>query len=188
MRVKQLLTAEDVWQMPEPPDGRYELVDGELVKVPGVGALHALIGGLVYELLRDAVRARDLGLVFGDSTAYIVRRDPDRLRIPDVSFIAWERVPDAGVPEGFWEVAPDLAVEIVSPHERVADTLARVEDYLTAGTRLVWVLWPGRQGVTVRAPGVLPRELGPEDELDGGDVLLGFRVRVAALFAVRRRR
>lgn len=188
MSVKQLLTAEDVWEMPEVPGKQFELVDGELVEVPGVGALHGLIAALIYKLLDTFVLGRDLGLVFGDNTSYILRRGPDRVRIPDVSFISWDRVPEGGVPEGYWPVAPDLAVEIVSPGDRADDVHDKVREYLEAGTRLVWILWPKHRAVTVREPGGVIRELGPDDELDGGDVLPGFRAHVGELFAVRRRR
>ena len=188
MTVKQLLTAEDVWALPERPGVRYELADGELIEVPGAGLLHNLLVGLLYRLLDDFVRREDLGLVFTDGTAYVLRRGPDLVRIPDVSFVAWERLPAGDVPEGFGPFAPDLAVEVVSPGDRAEDVRRKVREYLAAGTRRVWVLWPREPSVTVHESGGVLRELGPDDELDGGDVVPGFRVRVAELFAVRRQR
>ncbi|MDP9374478.1 MAG: Uma2 family endonuclease [Chloroflexota bacterium] len=188
MGVKQLVTAEELWAMPEKPGVRYELVEGELVEVPTAGALHNLIVGLVYKLIDAFVLQRDLGLTFSDGTGYVLHHGPDLLRIPDVSFVSWGRVPEEGVPEGFWPVAPDSAVEVVSPNDRADEVHDKVREYLAAGTRLVWVLWPKRRSVTAHAPDGVARELGPDDELDGGDVLPGFRVRVAALFEVRRRR
>ncbi len=188
MTVKQLVTAEELWEMPEKPGVRYELVEGALVEAPGAGALHNLIVGLLYKLIDTFVTERDLGLAFSDNTSYILRRHPDLLRIPDVSFVSWERIPEEGVPEGYWPFAPDLAVEVVSPNDRAEDVRDKVREYLAAGTRLVWVLWPKHQSVTVHSPGGASRDLGPEAELDGGDVLPGFRAPVAELFAVRRRR
>lgn len=185
---KQLLTAEDLWEMPEAFGKRFELVDGELVEMPGTGALHNLIVGVFYQLLSSYVDEHDLGLVFSDGTSYIMRRNPDLLRIPDVSFLSWGSVPEEGAPEGYWTVAPDLAVEIVSPNDRADDVHDKVLEYLDSGVRLVLVLWPKSRTVTVYVPGIAARELGTDDEFDGGEVLPGFRVRVAELFAVRRSR
>ena len=86
--------------------------------MPGAGALHNSIAALVYELLRGFVRAHDPGLAFTDGVGYVLARAPDQVRIPDASFVSWERVPVEGVPEGFWPLAPDLAVEVVSPNDR----------------------------------------------------------------------
>lgn len=172
--------------MPEVPGKWFELVNGELVEVPGAGALHNLIAALIYEMVRDFVRERGLGLVFTDGLGYILARRPDRVRIPDVSFVARSGIPATGVPEGFWHGAPDLAVEVMSPGERAAGLQEKVDDYLAAGTRLVWVVRPRERVVTVHIAGAAVRELREGDELDGGDVLPGFRVRVADLFAVAR--
>ncbi len=183
MSVKQLLTAEELWAMPEAPGKRYELVRGELVEVPPAGALHGLIAGLIYRLLA-AFDEQGLGYAFPDGVGYIIRRDPDVVRIPDASFVSRGRIPAGGVPKGFWPFAPDLAVEIVSPGDTATELRAKVREYLDAGTRLVWVAWPDERAVTVYGPAGEVRELGPDDALDGADVLPGFRVRVAELFRV----
>jgi Uma2 family endonuclease len=188
MSVKQRVTAEELWDMPEVPGKRCELVDGELVEVPGAGALHAMIVFALARLLEDFARQHELGLVLPDGLAYVLRRGPDQVRIPDVSFIAWEHVPDEGIPEGFWEGPPTLAVEVVSPNDRADDTHDRVQDYLEAGTRQVWVLWPRRRSISVYSPGADTCELGPDAVLNGGDMLPGFTVRVGDLFEVPRRR
>src|SRR5919199_1785111 len=94
---QRLMTAEELWALPERPGVRYELVEGEPVEVPGAGALHNLIAALVYRLLYDFVSGRDLGLVFTDGLAYVLGRDPDRIRIPDVSFVSRERIPAGGI-------------------------------------------------------------------------------------------
>lgn len=187
MSVKQLVTAEDLRELPARDDIRYELIDGELTEVPGATALHGLIAAMVYELIQSFARKHDLGLVFPDGTAYVLSRDPDQVRIPDVSFIAWDQVPTAGVPDRFWEGAPTLAVEVISSSDRAADIHRKMRDYLDAGTQVVWLLWPQQTSVTVCDSGG-QCELDADDELDGGDVLPGFRARVGDLFAVRRRR
>ena len=184
MAVKQLLTAEQLWDMPETPGKRFELVRGELVEVPGAGAQHGLIAGKFYRLLFSFVGTMDLGLVYGDGVGYIIGRDPDVVRIPDASFVSRGRIPESGVPKGYWPFAPDLAVEVVSPGDTATELRAKVREYLEGGARLVLVLWPDDRAVTAYPAGGDPRELGPDDELDGGEVLPGFRVRVADLFEI----
>ncbi len=181
MTVKQRLTAEELWTMPEVPGKRFELVEGELIEMPGTGALHGFIVKSILLLLDAYVKRQRLGIVLGDGISYILSRDPDIVRIPDVSFVCRSRIPDGGPPEGYWPFSPDLAVEIVSPNDRFSDVQAKVREYLAAGTRLVWVVWPeGRSVIVHRADCVV--ELGPEDVLSGADVLPGFEVQVGQLF------
>jgi Uma2 family endonuclease len=187
MSVKQLMTAEDVLEMPEKPGFTFELIDGELREVPGAGALHNLVALMILKLVQGFVEQRDLGIVFSDGLGFVLRRDPDQLRIPDVSFVAWDQVPDDGIPEGFWEGAPVLAVEVISPHDRASDIHDRVRDYLDAGTRVVWVFWPRQTSVTVYDRDG-QRELGADHQLGGGDALPGFTARVGDLFEIPRRR
>ena len=182
------ITADELWQMPEAPGKRFELADGELVELPGAGGLHNLIVGVVYGLLRSFVLQGRLGPVFSDGAGYLLRRDPDLLRIPDISFVSWDRLPGGRVPEGYMPAAPDLAVEVVSPNDRAADVHDKVREYLDAGCRMVLVLWPGSRSATVHEQGGLVRDLGPEAELNGGGVLPGFRVRVGELFEVQESR
>jgi len=73
---------------------------------------------------------------------YRLARNPDTVRAPDVSFVSRERIPADGVPEGFWNIAPDLAVEVISPSEQPDDVQDNVIDYLAVGTRIVWVIYP----------------------------------------------
>jgi Uma2 family endonuclease len=186
MGAGRLLTAEEFWALPDVPGKRFELVRGEPVEVPAAGGKQGLIvGGLCY-LLDAFVSPRRLGYVFGDGVGYILARDPDLVRIPNASFVARERVPADGIPEGFWPFAPDLAVEIVSPTDRAEELQGKVREYLAAGARLVWVIWPRLRLVTVHEADGGYRQLGPDDELDGGDLLPGFRVRVADLLQVGR--
>ena len=184
MSVKTVMTADDLWAMPEEFGKRFELVRGELVEVPGAGVVHGLIVKLVVRLLDLLVEPRRLGFVLGDGVGFVVLHDPDVVRIPDVAFVSRERVPTDGVPAGFFPTAPDLAVEVVSPTDQPAKVHAKVLEYLQGGTRLVWVLWPEERRATVYfADGVI-RDLGPDQDIDGGDVLPGFRVRVGDLFAI----
>jgi Uma2 family endonuclease len=186
MGLRQIITAEQLWEMPDVPGKRLELVEGLVVEVPGAGALQSMITTSLLRRLAQFVEERDLGLVFPDGLCYVLRRDPDHVRIPDGSFIAWDRVLEGEIEDAFWEGAPTLAVEVVAPNDRADDIYDRVQDYLAAGSAQVWVLWPRHSSVTVyRADGGI-RNLGPDALLDGADNLPGFSVRVGDLFEVRR--
>jgi Uma2 family endonuclease len=184
MAVTQLVTAEQFWDMPDIPGKQRELVRGEVIEMPTPGAIHNVIANLLQYLLRVFATERRLGLVFGDNMGYLLNRGPDTVRVPDVSFIAWEHVPDSGIPEGAWLMPPDLAVEVVSPTDQPADVQNKARDYIESGVRLVWVVWPKRQAVSVYTREAATYELGPDAELDGGDVLPGFHVRVGDLFEI----
>jgi Uma2 family endonuclease len=121
-------------------------------------------------------------MVCVDGAAYILRRDPDLVRVPDISFVARDHIPEDGLRLVFWPFAPDLAIEIVSPNDRPGEVQTKVGEYLAAGSRAVWVMWPERRALTVHWPDGGSIELGPDDEIGGGDVLPGFRVKVGALF------
>jgi Uma2 family endonuclease len=189
MSVKQLVTAEELWNMPDPPGKRLELVDGEVVEVSPTTMLHGVIVTTLARLIDDCVQSRNLGFVGTGDVGFVLRRDPDLVRAPDVSFVAWESVPESGLPErGFWEGPPTLAIEVVSPDDRATDIHAKVQQFLEAGTRLVWIAWPDQRSVTVYDATGGVRELGSEARLDGGDVLPGFTTTVGDLFDVGRRR
>lgn len=189
MSVKPLITAEELWTMPEPSGGRRELVDGEIVEMSPATLLHGVIVTTASRLIDDFVRQHDLGIVAAGDVGFVLRRDPDLVRAPDVAFVAWDRVPESGLPDrGFWEGPPTLAVEVVSPDDRAAEIHAKVRDYLEAGTGQVWVLWPEQRSVTVHEPDGSARDLGPDARLESTGVLPGFATPVETLFAVRRRR
>jgi len=174
-------TAADLWRWPE--DGlRHELVRGEVVSMVPPGVEHGLLAATLAERLKGHVRTCRLGWVLTE-TGYILSRDPDTVRAPDVSFLAAARVPRGSVPCGFAEGAPDLAVEVVSPSDRHSEVQERVQDYLRAGARQVWVIEPRTRSVTVYAPDGTAQVLREEDTLTGGDLLPGFALPVHELFA-----
>jgi Uma2 family endonuclease len=178
---ERILTAEELLTLPD--DGnRYELVRGELVCMAATGGRHGIIASRVDYRLRAFVEAHELGEVCAAETGFRLAQNPDTVRAPDVSFIARERLLSGEVPEGYWPFAPDLAVEVVSPSDRSDDVLAKVQEYLRAGTRLVWVFHPRIKTVMAyRADGevLLVRE---QEELSGEEVLPGFHCRVNELF------
>lgn len=181
MTTKTLFTAEDLWQLPE--GGRwYELVKGELIEMTPPGSMHGKVALRLARHLQAHVDAYQLGEVMVES-GFRLESEPDTVRGPDVSFIAADRVPPEGLPDGFFPGAPDLAVEVVSPGDTNAEIQDRVMDYLTHGTRLVWVVRPRRRTVTVHSPDGTACVLSEADVLDGEDVVPGFTLFLQELFA-----
>jgi Uma2 family endonuclease len=146
------------------------------------GGEHGVLTVRIGRLLDEYVEAHDLGIVCGAETGFILRRTPDTVRAPDAAFIAKDRVPVTGAPKTYWPFAPDLAVEVVSPSDRYDEVQTKVTEYLTAGTRLVWVVEPATRTIFVhRASGVV-QSLHEGEELNGEDVIPGFRCPVRRVF------
>ena len=128
------------------------------------------------------VKQRKLGVVYGAETGFLIARDPDTVRAPDVGFVRAERVPPSPI-RGFFPGAPDLALEVLSPDDRAVKVLAKVHDWLAAGCLAVWVVDPEKQTVSVYRTGKASVEHGPSHEVTGGDVVPEFRLAVAEIFA-----
>jgi Uma2 family endonuclease len=128
------------------------------------------------------LRTNPVGRVYTDSTHFVLMRDPDVVLMPDVSFVRADRLPPHEAREGVMPLAPDLAVEILSPSNRARELAQKVELYQRAGVRLVWMVQPRRRAVTVYPLGAEQRTLDETGTLDGGDVLPGFQMSVADLF------
>ena len=174
------LTVEQFGRLPADPFWHYELVRGRVVREPPVGDTHGSIAAQVARFLLEFAEPRGLGSVRVE-TGYVLARGPDTVRGPDVSFVNRERLESYGV--GDWpRTPPDLAVEILSPSDRFGKVQDKVQDYLRAGCRLVWVVEARRRTVTVNEPSGAARVVGEHEELDGGEVLPGFRLPVLRLF------
>ncbi len=173
-----LFTPDDLLTM---PDGdRYELVDGHLVEL-GMGSWAGFVEGKLYYFLCHHSMPKQLGLALGSGVSYQCFKR-NRVRKPDTSFILAGRLPEDRVPEGHIRIAPDLAVEVVSPTDIQYDVDRKVAEYLEAGVGLVWVVNPDTRVIIIyRADGSISgvRESG---ELDGEAAVPGFRCRVADLF------
>jgi Uma2 family endonuclease len=176
----QLLDPDDLLQLPGGES--YELVDGRPVEKP-MGAESDLIAAAVITALNNTVRPQRLGYVFGSQTGF--RCFPARkglVRKPDVSFVIRGRFPDERIPKGDILLAPDLAVEVVSPNDLYEEVELKVNEYLSAGVRLVWVVSPSAKTILVRRPNKSCTTLDRTDTLNGEDVLPGFSCSVAELF------
>lgn len=157
--------------------GHIEWVDGEVRTVP-TGLQHEDIGAIMMYLLTPYVWK--VGRIYGSSAGY--RLLTGDVRVPDISFIRRERLPDGVSPKSYFEGAPDLAVEIISPSENRSDSAIKVVDYLEGGARQVWQVYPDTRRVVVFRSMDDVRTYAGDEELDGGDLLPGFRCPVSRFF------
>jgi Uma2 family endonuclease len=157
-----------------------ELVDGVLVEKP-MGFREAILAGVLLRLIGQFVNDQKLGVVAGaDATMEVL---PDLVRLPDVAFVSWQRLP-GGVPrEAIPDLAPDLAVEVLSRTNTRAEMRRKRRDYFQGGVRQVWMVDPETRTVQIFASEDSFVELTAADTLDGGEVLPGFQLPVADLFA-----
>jgi Uma2 family endonuclease len=177
----RLITAEDLWNMPG--DQRRELVRGELRTMAPAGFEHGAVIVRLTILLGAYVQRLKLGIVVGAETGFVLARNPDVVRGADIAFVSTARLPAPEVAKKFYEGAPDLAVEVVSPSDALDTIEEKVDDYLNAQTPLIWLVNPRRKTVTIYRPEQKPRIIGETDMLDGEDVVPGFACRVAEAFS-----
>lgn len=178
-----LTTAEDLYGLPD--DGRrHELLRGALLSEPLPGGTHGRIVTRLAEILGSFVRLNRLGVVYTGDTGFILRRQPDTVRGPDVAYLSAERHRALEDERRFIPGAPDLVIEVLSPHDAPSELLKKVRDYLAAGSRLVWVVNPARQEATAFRSPLPSRVLASQDMLDGEEVLPGFSVRISEIFEI----
>lgn len=165
-------------------DAGVEMVSGNLLEKPPMGAKANLIGSTLLTLLNIFVRTHRLGLCFGENCGYqVFDDDASRVRKPDVSFVRTGRLPNDVPPDGFMRIRPDLAVEVVSPNDFAEDIDERLHDFLRVGVPLVWVIYPRTRTALVLRPDGTARRLVGDAALDGEGVLPGFSCPLAELFA-----
>jgi Uma2 family endonuclease len=174
------MTAEDLLEHPD--DGlRHELIEGEITTMTPAGARHGTMVARITVLLGKHVDEFRSGHLFGAETGFIIARDPDTVRAPDVAFVAAERATE--VPRGFFEGAPDLAVEVTSPSDSYSEVQKKALAWLRAGCHLVLVVDADERTVTAyRSPRDV-RVHGVEDEVPCEDIVTGWRPRAEKFFA-----
>jgi Uma2 family endonuclease len=170
---EQLLRAGDI--------GRCELIRGELKMMIPAGDEHGRIIVTLTHAVADYVLSQQLGILHGAETGFILARDPDTVRAPDLAFTRAERASPPA--RGFVPGAPDLAVEVLSPDDRPGYVREKVAEWLEAGTLAVWVVDPRERTVTVHEPGQRPSVFAEADVVPGGDLLPGYELAVRDLFA-----
>lgn len=177
---RRLVTAEEFLALPN-DHMRHELIDGEVRTMAPASGGHGDCAGAIHVNLGRFCYETPVARVLAAETGFIVRRHPDRVRAPDVAVVRTESVPERGFGTGFIRGAPDLAVEVVSPGDADDAVHDKVRDWLAAGSALVWVVYATARRLVVHRADGSAQALGPDDEVDGGEVLPGFRMKVADL-------
>ncbi len=176
---ERLYSVEDLLHMEE--GDAYELDDGVLKELP-VGAESEQVA---YELLRrlgNFLEGTGLGMAISQNIGLQIFPDrPQRLPRPDGSFIRAGRLPGNRLPKGFLTIAPDMVMESISPNELAGYTMQKIQEYLSVGVQLVWVLFPESRSATVYRADGTASVIPPEGALDGEDVIPGFRCELAAI-------
>ena len=174
------LTVEE-FMILDTPEGKAELVRGELRLTPSPGPRHGIVGANVAFVLGQHVRSTGSGRVFTESCYELVQL-PRTARAPDVSFVRAERLPAGGIGDAQLRIAPDLAVEILSPSETASRLDEKLDDYAASRVSIVWVIDPQRRTVRVIAADTPVRWLREGEMLDGGSTIPGFACPVSDLF------
>ncbi len=158
-----------------------ELIDGTLVEKP-MATKESMLALVLAQRLLNFLDVNDLGMLTGE--AGFLRILPGQIRAPDVSFIRWERLPDRHASKpAIYAAVPDLAVEILSEANTEAEMERKLHEYFQAGVRLVWRIEPKTRTARAYTAVNAWREIGPQGSLSGGEVLPGFDLPLAQLFA-----
>ena len=177
---RRSMTAEELFNMPRGRH-RYELVRGELRKRRLAGSEEGMISADMAASLGLHVKSEGLGKTC-IATGFIIDTEPDHVRAPNVAFVRYERIEVIGRTTFFWPEAPHLAIDFISPDDRYTEVNEKVADWLAAGTRMVVVVNPRNRTVNVHTQDDTIT-LGMGDTLDGGDVVPGWQMPVADIFA-----
>ncbi len=176
----KLLTAEEFFLLPSPPDGsQQELVRGEVITMPPPGGMHGVCCNKAGRRIGNFVEDHQLGTVTSSDTGFITERSPDSVRGPDIAYWSKERLRE--VPVGYFEVAPDLLVEVLSPSNTSKQIRSRLREYFARGVRMVWVIAPEDRTLTIYRTLDEARLLHETATVTGDDVLPGFTCLVSDL-------
>jgi Uma2 family endonuclease len=179
----QLLTADAFFQMHLAEGWRYELIRGELRRLPVAGHVHGDVAMQVGASLALFVREHGLGKTYAAETGFVIARSPDTVRCPDAAFVSTERLAGLRLSDhGFFPGPPDLALEVLSPSDSRAEVEEKTAAWLAGGTRVVLLIDPRRHTAAVHRPQSEPVSFGASDALTLPDVLPGWSLPLAELF------
>jgi Uma2 family endonuclease len=177
--IERILTAEDLLELGD--IGSCELLRGELVMMSPASFNHGWVAANIQAALISFIKPRRLGIVAIAEAGFIIERNPDTVRAPDVSFIRAERIPPEGV-AGFFPGAPDLAVEVLSPNDRPGEVALKSQEWLAAGCDTVWIVDPRTRNVTAHRRGVKAETITEGESLVCENLLPGFSLPVVDIF------
>jgi Uma2 family endonuclease len=177
-QAKRIWTEQELQSLPD-SGYTYEVIDGELIMSPKNDFFHGDICAELLTALRTYAKAKRLGVVLDSSTGFWMANR--NCRAPDISFVSKARL-RGGPPKGFFEGAPDLAIEVLARSNTPQDIKERLDDFFESGTKVAWLINPQRRFVEVCHSQLDRRILGPGADLDGEDILPGFRYPIADLF------
>lgn len=163
-------------------EGPCELIDGEVVPLSPGGYEHSLSSGNIFSLLREFVSARKLGRVLTNEVGVHVSDEPPRTRGADVAYVSYKRLPRHKAPKGFLPVPPDLIVEVFGSDSSWQRIEEKIADYHRLGVDMVWVADPYTRTVKRFPRGGAQDVVHDPGEIDGGEVLPGFKVSVSKFF------
>ena len=179
----ELLTADDLLRLYS-QGVRGELILGVLCKTMPVGGQHGEVAALIISVLMNFVRPRRLGKVAGTDAGVLLQNGPSIVREPDIAYFSAETLPLDQVVSGYYEVVPDLAVEIASPGTTNIASYDKARMWLSYGVSLVWEVDPSGRTVNVHRIGAAVVTLTEDDTLDGGEVLPGFSCPLREIFEI----
>ncbi len=180
--VKEKLTGDDLLRMGEDATTGYELIEGELVKMPPTNFDHGVYLATVGMELNLWNRTQKLGGVAGGEVGFYTRGNPYTVRAADLVYISHKRLKGLPSTEGYLDVAPDLVVEIISPGNTAEEIEVKTQEWFDFGVRMVWLVYPKTKRVHVYTTPDRSILLSADDLLEGGDVLPGFSVKVSTFF------
>lgn len=178
----KIMTAEQLLRMPT-NGKRFELVQGELHEMAPAGWEHGDVGLNLSTPIDSFVRKHDLGKCVAAETGFLLRSNPDTVRAADLAFVSKARLRRLKLTTGYFPGAPDLAVEVLSLWDRLGEVEEKINDWLAAGTKAIWVVHPRQKTVTIYRKNKEPVVLTSKDTLEGGELLPGLKLAVKALFS-----
>ena len=161
------------------PEREYEIVAGQPEEKEMGGGKHSGVGTRLIVRLGGYVEAHQLGGVYGPDASFRIGLNE---RLPDVAFVSAARIPPEGEPDGIWPIAPDLAVEVISPNDLYEKVNAKLAEYFAGGVRQVWIVSAEHKTITIYHSPTRTEILTETDELVSGEIVPGFRCRVGELF------
>jgi Uma2 family endonuclease len=177
----RLISAEEYGEHPEWGPG--ELIRGKVVQLSNPKQIHGVLMLEIGGRIREFIRGKNLGTAFCGDAGIVLERDPDTIRGPDVGFISRNRMPKAAQ-QKYFEIAPELCIEIVSPSDRWTEITEKVDMYIGKGVVLVWVIDPIARQAHVYRKGRETRLIEQTSALDGEDVLPGFSLPLEEIFSL----